>query len=659
MAARASLFSHLTYVSGTANAPTSDAYTIDLTLDNVASVNNHKLQEVRITFPSSIDLNANTPTIVSAPSGTGNWRINTNSAYAALGGANVIELTCAEATIDGCGISVGSSGTFELKFPIFQSTFTEQATPMLANYNGAGCTHCGSGNSYQIGATQTLVNGIAGQTGTSSMMLGNFSLNPTLMSLAFIPSTVGTNLPVDAALKFTNTSTSQDANPDWVDQVDLVIPGAMTDPNSITVPSGWVATETSSKHWTIAACSSPANATPCTNPETSFAIAPGGTLGMTLNYTSTAPATGTFAVTWYATGANGGEDTHVSTTAAAITFSATAATVAIASVGGVAVPSGMEPQVGTDTSASGNSYTYVVTNTGSTAITSVNVTVPYTTRAITAGDDASGLYYTLTSAPIVTLSSGSSGTPGTCSGTLSSAQYASAASSGNGKIDLSGCSILPGGTATITFTAKAPYLIASEFVFGATINGTSINATSSYTASNVVLVVINGTLTILTPGSGYTAPTSSGNVLTAAAGSGASPATSCVFCAVVIGSPSFVVFGAFSGTFVATDIVDASVWSDANSPNSWVLYASTSVNPSNMLSGDVDSTGSHSSSASGFTIDTSTMTLLPTSSPGLQLSTYGGTPRHNPLDSVMNFQVATGGITTPEQVTLTYTLVFN
>jgi hypothetical protein len=130
---------------------------------------------------------------------------------------------------------------------------------------------------------------------------------------------------------------------------------------------------------------------------------------------------------------------------------------------------------------------------------------------------------------------------------------------------------------------------------------------------------------------------------------------------VVAGSPTTLDFGVFNGAFNATDIMDASVRSDANSPNSWVLYVTTSpgTNPSNMLSTDIDNGAARSSSHAGFTINTSAMTTVSTTTPGLQLSNYSGSAYHGPLDSVMNFGVVTGGNTSPQTVTLTYTLVFN
>ncbi len=653
MAARVGKFSQLAYILGTANASSADNYKINLTINNASSPGGHKMMDVKVVMPSVLDMNASPPTIVSSPTGTGSWSVITNSGNSALGGANVFELTCNPNTRDSCGISSGSTGTFSLNFPLFSGSFVEQDTAMTANFDGGGCGNCNA-TSYTLNATNTKVNGIAGLTNIDSMMLGGFSLNPTLMFASFSPNSVGTGVATSATLVFNNTSTAQDPNPDYVDQINLVFP-ATINPNSITVPSGWVATQTSTNNWQIALCAAPTNAAPCSTSE-SNAIAPGGSLTMTLNYNSPGPTAGTYSVTWYATGANGGEDTHAIATTATVTFSATSASVAFTTVNGVTVPSGTEPQTGTDVTTNGTTFIYRITNTGANPLNSASIVIPNVTRGNTSGADSTGKYWTITSAPTVALSSGSSGTAGTCSGTLNAAQYSSATASSSGAISLSGCTVPSNGVITVTFTAQTPYLIGSDFLFSATVKSgaAQVTAQPSYSSSNAMLIVINGGLTILTPGNGTV---NAGNVLTAATGSGATPATSCTGCGVTIGSPTLIDFGAFSGTFTATDIVDASVMSDANSPNSWTLYISAGTNPSNMLYAQVHTASS--SSATNLTYSATSMTLVPTTSPGLQLTTYTGTGRHAPSDTIQNFQVQTGGNTSPQNVTITYTLVFN
>ncbi len=658
MAARVADYSHLTYVLGTANAPTSDIYTMKLTLDNVSSPGNHKLMDVKIVFPGAVDINGYPPTIASSPGGR--WYVVTNNSNLSLGGANVLELTCRPTSVDQCGISAGTAGTFTLQFPIFQVSYPTQEIAMTANFDGGGCgTQCTSKvSSYQLGATTTTVNGIAGLTNIDSLELGSFSLNPNFMTMSFQPSTVGTGSgSASGTLVFTNTNTSQDPNPDYVDRLDLTFPSGY-DPSSITVPSGWYSFETAagSRHWVIALCGSPGptNATPCSTNETS-AIAPGGQLSMTVNWNYNV-AVGTQNVGWYVTGANGGEDTSALGNTTPITFTNTTASVAFTTINGAAVPNGVEPQVGADAANTGSTFVYTIKNTGASTLNGATVTIPATTRSGSSGSDgATGNngYFDITATPTLAYSGGGSG----CS-----VAYTNVSSSGptNGNITLTGCSIPPGGSVAITFVAQTPYLVGTEFVFPATIKAgaTSYPTQTTYSGSNVLAVVLNATLTIITPSTGWVAPTQP-NSLVPATGSGANPQTNCVSCQVLATTPTTLDFGVFNGSFTATDVLDASVRSDASSPNSWVLYVTTSPssNPGNMLATNVDA--AHSSAHAGFTVNAGTSTTVAATSPGLQLSTYGGSAYHLPIDSIMSFGVATGGNTSPQAVTLTYTLVFN
>lgn len=670
MAARVSYFNHLTYILGTANAPSTDTYNVQLTVNNASNPDGNNLMDLKIVMPSVLDVNANPPTIVSSPAGTGSWSVVTNSAYATLGGANVFELVCSHSAKNGCGLSMGTSGSWVLKFPLFSGSFTEQQTAMTANFDGGsgggGCSNCNA-TSYALSPTNTTVNGIAGQTSINSMELGGFSLNSNLMSAIFSPSSTGTGTGTTpaATLVFTNTSTNQDSNPDYVDQLNLVIPSAMGDPTSITVPSGWVATKTSALHWQIALCAAPTNATPCSSSETS-AIAPGGQLTITLNYSSPGPPAGTYAVTWYATGANGGEDTHLVSTTASITFTTTAASIDFSKVNGTAVTSGVEPQVGTDATTSGSTFTYVITNTGSVNITSSTITVPHLTRAGLTGSDATGKLWTLSSASVA-LSAGSSGTSGTCSGSLNAAQLVNPTSSADGHIALSGCALLPGGTATLTIVMQAPYQLSVDYLFSATVTGSSTqSAQPTYSSSDAMLIVEDGYLTILTPGNGSVG---GANVLTASTGSGATPSTTCTSCSVTVGTPTLIDLGTITatGTFTTTDLVDASVRSDANSPNSWnvSLSVDTATSGGDTLSAQVDSAHSSSFTGLAYTPAATSWFSIPViaspsgSNPGQSLATYTGTGNHNPSDTIMNFKVTVGGTATPQTHTLTFTLVFN
>ncbi|MDQ2680040.1 MAG: hypothetical protein M3Y21_03335 [Candidatus Eremiobacteraeota bacterium] len=663
LAARIAYFNQLTYVDGTSNAPSSDYYTINLTVNNKLSPGGFRLMDMELTFPGAIDLNGNQPTLTASPAG---WVVQTNAQNPALGGQNVLELTCQATSNNSCGIVQGSAAaTFTLRFPIFQTSFTEQEIPAIANFDG-GCGSC-SAPSFSLNPVTAKNNAIAGLTNVDSGELGAFSLNPNLMSNVFTPNTVGTGAPTTATMTFTNTSSTSDPNPDYVDQINLIFPNTNNiNPASITVPAGWVATQKSADNWTIALCANPTNAVPCANPEPT-ALAPGQQLTMTMHYPAGPfPNPGTYNVQWWATGANGGASTKPIVTNASITFSSTTASVAFTSIGGIAVPNGTEPQVGTDTNfATGNQYVFVVTNTGSTNIDTANITVPGTTRSGTSGQDSAGMDWTITTAPVITLSGGSTGTNGTCSGTLNGAQYASASGpSTNGFINLTGCVLKPGGTATVTFNAKAPYLIGNEFVWATGVKSgpTNVAATSVYTAANVVKIILNGTLTIITPALGFIAPTSP-NSITPQAGSGATPSTSCVSCQMLSLTPANLDFGYFTGNFLGTDVVDASVFSDANGANTWQLFVTTAPGPNPaggagpMLSTNVDAP--RSSSGAGFTVTTPGLTTVATTTPGLQLAGFNGASAlRKPLDSIMSYNINTGGVTSPQTVTLTFTLVF-
>lgn len=660
LASRVGTFPLMTYIQGTSTSTAADTYNIDLTVNNTISPGGNKLMDLELVFPGAVDMNGRKPTVSSTtPNTYGTWTVVTNANEASLGGQNVLKLTCNPSSLNQCGVPQGSNMTFHLSVPIFQTSFAEQAIPATGNFDtnlicGGGCAGV---SSYTFNPTTTTYNGIAGNANLASNELGAFSLNPTQMAMAFTPNTVGTGIATSATLSFTNTPTSHDPNPDWVDQINLIFPAA-ANPNNITVPAGWQAVQTSANHWQIALCAAPTATVPCSTNETANAVAPGGQLAMTLQYNAPGPAAGTYAVTWYATGANGGANTsgNVPVTTASITFSTTTASMAFTKIDGVAVPGGTEPQVGTDTAyPAGSTYVYSVVNTGSTNIDTVTVTIPHTTRSGSLGTDGatgnSG-YYDITSAPTLAYANGAK----SCT-----VAYTNPTAAADGNITLTGCTIPAGGGAVnITFNAQTPYLIGSEFVFPTTVKngGTQVSAQSLYTASNVVSIVLSGTLTILTPAVGWVAPTQP-NSVTPTAGSGAAPVTNCVSCIVTAGTPTTVDFGVFNGNFSATDVVDASVFSDANSPNNWVLYVTTApgTNPSNMLATNIDVPTS--SSTAGYTVNVPALTNVATTTPGLQLSTYTGSPYHKPIDSIMSYKVTTGGNTSPQIVTLTYTLVFN
>ena len=669
MAARVATFNQLLYITGTANAPSSDYYTVNVTLTNNNPAGNHDLSEVLFTFPASANFPGSPPTIVTSPAGTGTWAVYTNIAPAGpynpnpLGayGANVFALGCTQGGDDQCGIQPGASGTFTLKIPLFATSFPQTTITATADFDkgdiAGNCYYptCAD-TAYSLYPTTTTHTTIAGGMTIYSNELGAYSLIPSDMSLTFTPNSVGTTSG-SSTLVFQNTSTAADPNPDYVDQLNLTFPSG-TDPASITPPTGWYAWETAagSRNWVIATCPKPGptNATPCATTEPN-AIAPGGTLSLAVAWGTV--AAGTYNVTWYATGANGGETTAFANSTTPVTFTNTTASYAFTAINGSSVTTGTEPQVGSDTIVSGSpwtdkgsAYQATFTNSGTTALNKIVLTIPHLTRSSTAGSDShtsnSG-YYDVTSVA-VTYSGGASG----CT-----SSFTNPTSSADGNITLTGCTIPAASSVIVTFDAQTPYLIGSEFVFPATVyqGATAYTAQPSYSGADVVSVILNGTLTMITPGAGAVTGANKlvpiDNTLT--------PSTACVNCTVTTGSPNLIDFGSFSGTFTTSDIVDASVLSDANniSGNSWTLYVSASTNPSNMLYSDADNTAGRYST--GVVVAQSTYGIVPTTTPGTQISSYSTIPRHGPADTVMNYEVVTGGNTSAQDVTITYTLIFN
>jgi hypothetical protein len=684
LADRLAEFNQLTYIAGTDNAPDptvnggcGECYNYKLTVNNTSAT---KITDILFTFPSQVDLQEYPPGGVTASggvSGTWAWYTNGNPAgdISSGYGPNNIELKCSRA---GCGINAGGTGTFTFSIPIFATSFAVQQIPAVANFTGTG---------FNLGGDGTTSNMIAGETNVASNAIGAASLNRNFMETYFSPSSIGSVAGASTTFVFTNVALTSDPNPDDIDEINLIFPSANDNPSSITAPAGWTVTQDTGNHlhWVIAGCTytgtKPVNATPCSTNENGYALGPSGTVDIKATF-ATAPSVCSCAVQWWVMG-EGGADTNWGTLPTVpLTISSTSASIAFTNIAGTAVSGGSQPTVGTDATYNvGNSYQFVITNTGSTTLTGATLTIPYQTTSGSPAQDTGGQSWQIYSPggsacattstagnPCVALSGGSTGTSGTCSGTLSSGQYANPTGSpptAAGYIKLSGCSIAPGGTATVTFYAIAPYLLNSTFLFPATVTSASggANAAPTYVGANSVQVVINGGLTIRIPPSiGFV---NGGNRVTAASGSGANPSTICTSCQVLAGTPNIIDFGVgITGTFTTTDIVDASVSSDANASNSWALYMSTSTNPLGGTSAAelytaVDS--ANSTTAAGYVPVTTSFTAVSTGtgSSGTPIANYSGNARHAPSDSVLNYQVQAAGSSAGHNVTITFTLVFN
>jgi hypothetical protein len=235
-----------------------------------------------------------------------------------------------------------------------------------------------------------------------------------------------------------------------------------------------------------------------------------------------------------------------------------------------------------------------------------------------------------------------------------------------------------GKSVDVTFVMQAPYDIGSEYVFPATLNG-SVTGTPQWSTADFLDVVLDAKLALFVP-------TGPGASTITRPGVGSPAATSCVACVITQtangGSGSAINFGTLSGTFTGTNLVNASVTSDANAGHGWTLYVSVDNNPINvstsavLLQAQVNST--NSSSVAGYTIPgtatsfatfplqvinpapSTTNPVTPSSSSTIATYSGGAVPSRTAVDTLMDFRVnAAGDVNTPRTVNVTYTLVPN
>ncbi|TAM75267.1 hypothetical protein EPN44_09430 [bacterium] len=666
-------FNQAMYDVNTGGTPSNAAYSLTLTVVNKGP--NETLKDLEMTFPSTYDGNTNTPILQSVTVNGANqtgWRVLPQQSNGALT-TNQIELQCR----GGCaGVGFNKTAVFVLNFPMFQIPFGYQSIPMVANFDNPS----GGGAPYTLSSTQSTQNAIVGATNIDSTELAVYSLNPTTMTSVFSPNTVPTGLASTTVLNFTNTSNASSPFPDYVDEIDLSVPSGVI-PTSIAVPAGWYVNQTASgppATYVIQVCPI-GQPKPCSSAYEANALAPGQTLPITFNYAASPfPTTGTYNVAWTVVGANGGA-TSAPSQNATLTVSPTSASVAFTDVGGYVgafppsgnptpVPGSTQPQIGTDANnPNGSSFLYQIANNGQKTITSVNITVPGQTRAFINATDGAGVFWKFAVAPYVNGPGAAS--PGTCSGSLNASNYGSAtAGGGNGVINLTGCNIASGQSINLYFNAETPYDLGSYFDWPTRVTSTgagggTVNATPPYAGAGSLQVVFDAQMNIITP------PSGTGTVLPKPGPGGSMPATNCLGCVVdTTQSPTLITLGSFTGTFTATDLVNASISSDAVSPDSWTLYASANNNPLNGSSKpelQVAGDAATSSSASGFSIAQAAFAALPViaspsgSNPGLAISTYNGQAYHKPVDTIMSFLVDSTGSTSPGSTIVTFTLVLN
>lgn len=526
-----------------------------------------------------------------------------------------------------------------------------------------------------VGVSQTVDN----------LAYAQYSLDSSLMAASFSPSSVGTSTSQPVNIVVTNTSTAQDAFPDYLDTIIIAASNSYSTSGNPTVvsPAGWNYIATTAFNgqnwWWFSPCTNrttssgflPPTSLPLTapfaNPQpecnaNASALAPGAsaTFKFTLQNLNT---TGSVPFTMYAHGANGGGwsqgkvfDLLVNTVSAGVGFS---------KAGGYPTPttvaSNTLPTIGGNPNATyGNAYVYTVTNNSGAGqnITSFRVRIPGVDTSGVNATDSSGNFWHVTGA-IPTLGGNVDG----C--TVTNALAAESATSGgaDGEIDIGGgsCALAPGDTMTLSFTMLGPQSQGDTYPFGTyCINDTAGTCTLSSPGStgganwigdDEVQVQLTIGLSVVVdpsnPGPG-----------------GSTPVVSCSTCAF---SGSTVDFGTFTNNSTTTfgDTVRASIIMQSSTALTYSLSVQANNNPTrspaspaNELLMQDDST--NSSPGAGITFDVPSYIVVPTSS---AMTIANGTSiisRTTPYDVLQNFELSLGNESiTAQQSIITYTLIAN
>jgi hypothetical protein len=553
-------------------------------------------------------------------------------------------------------------------------------------------------------AETPVVGGGAAGTPVDSLSLQGLSLNSTLMSTQFNPTTVSPGATTTTySLVFGNTSTAADPNPD---PIDAVVIEQTTNKNwtlsapSITGTGGanWTSTASGTgynpggntmEYWfTLNGCSitpGAANAPPqpppnptnpaaaqgqltgagvyCTAAQEKNAIAAGGQLTFNFSLADTTTGTKTFYV--YAHGANGGGWSNPKI----VTVNSTSETAAVqffsAAQGATDASCSTTSNVPANTVAtvakSPNCFIYEVTNTGTgaTPIGTVNISLPaFDINGLSTGAGD----WTLVGAPLTqyvvlgTISGGTFKTTGIPAGCTINAGNTSnpVPGSTNGQIQISGCTgFTPGTNIAVEFVANTPAVQSDSYLLPSTIDGAT--AGLAWTGSDQVTVAFSLGLSLTVdpsnPGPGNSHPTPS-----------CTPAQ-CAFLGTTLD------FGQIptGNTVTGTDVVRATVVYEGAtlvgacpagagvSSNTWQLQVSLSAaNPGNELFTSVDEANGTSGLVYGnnvntfFNPTTSTTTL-----------SCGQEHANSNYDTIMNFQAVPGADTNAHIVTVTYTLIGN
>ncbi len=500
-----------------------------------------------------------------------------------------------------------------------------------------------------------------------SLAFALYSLNGSDMPTSFSPGTAGAGTSPTLTLNMSNTSTSSDPFPDYVDAVVIAVPTTLTvsgNPTPTTAGWSYLGQQTAggfTNYWfgvcagQFVTADGPPATTPLTAPAPALpqcstaleqnSLAPAASLAVPFTFSNLPAGTANFNM--YAHGANGNGwslakpfSLDVSSASASAGFSGaggypTASTVSQNTV----------PQIGGNADPTyGNAFTYTIENTGSSNITSLTITVPGTDTSGNNATDQSGQTWVLTGTPTL------SGNVDGCIVTSSSSAQTNGTS---GAITIAGgsCALKPGHTIKVSITAKGPSSQNDTYQWGTKINPSSTQAGEAWLGDTDIKVVLSIGLNMVID------PTNPGP-------GGSTPVISCGTCGF---SGTTVDVGSINNSSSASfgDIARASVYITSGSPLTWSLSVQASNNPANStgtptneLQTQVDS--GNSSQGAGITFDQTAYAVVPTGSNLLLANGTSIPARNTPYDVLQSFKVSIGneGIA-PQTVTLTYTLVAN
>ena len=672
-----------------------------------SGVSAHNLDEIGITFPpgipaSEITVDPHEPaTNVSA----GAYKLATTGGNACNGTLenNAVCLNPGGSNT-GVGITPGNVGQIWLDVPQGEASFIASQLEIQSWNNSEATWITLTSDGQNLGARQQVNGGTVAFTQLNSLFLEEYSLNSSLMSAQFDPSTVSPGATSTTyTLDFVNTSTAADPNPDPVDAI--VVEQATNKNWTLTAPSiagtgqaGWSNLSSTGynptgnylEYW-FGLCAAqytnksttnpPQNPPSPTNPTAQMptvascgqateadAIAPGNSMAFTFTLADNTTGAKTFYV--YAHGANGGgwsapktvTATSSSETASAKFFS----TAQGATDASCSTTSTVTANTVATVSGSPTCMIYEVTNTsgGTTQnIGTVNLTLPaydINGQLTSVGPPVDWSLYnsngtTTQYVQLGTISSGTFTTAGVPAGcTINAANTYSPTGGGNaGQIQVSGCTgFLPTDNIAIEFVANTPSTESNSYLFPATID--SLPTGLAWTGSDEITVSYSLGISVAVgpgnPGPGNSHPNP-----------GCAPAQ-CAFSAGTLDFGQILSGGSVVGTdVVRATVIYAGATQTATCPagagaaaNTWQLEVAATSAATTELTTAVDEAAGVNTA--GLTYAAGAGTLFSPTATSTLLD-CGTETNGTDYDTIMNFTTNPGTDTTSHVVTITYTVI--